>query len=479
MLASSVKGAARIVAANRQAHALGLKPGLALADARARVPDIAAADHDAEADAALLKRLAEASDRWTPLVALDPPHGLILDVTGCAHLLGGEQALRADVLKRLRLSGFSVRGVIAGTPDAARALALYGGVEIVMSGFEEEAIRPLPVAALDLSEADRAALSLAGLRRIGDLATMPRGPLAARFGHELCAKLWRTLGRDDIRITPLRAPPAVRAERLFAEPIAHQETIEQALKGLIAEAAEMLMAIGHGGRAIEASFFRTDGAVRRLTVETGRPTRDSGAIFRLLREKLDALADPLDPGFGFDLMRLSVPVSEPLGQAQPGLDGKAIEDDEIADLVDRLTARFGAERVLRFAAADTHAPSRASRLMPAAAVALKREAWTEAEPGEPPLRPLKLFEPPQPIETLAEAPDGPPLRFRWRRALHRVVRAEGPERIAAEWWRTHGQPTRDYYRVEDEEGRRFWLFRAGLYERETTEPRWYLHGLFA
>lgn len=479
MLSAPDKGALRIAAANRAALALGLRPGLALADARARVPELAARDHEPDEDAALLKRLAEACERWTPLVAPEPPDRLTLDVTGCAHLLGGEGLLRADALKRFRGAGFSVRAALAGTPDAARALARFGQAGVVAPGEEAKAVRPLPVAALGLGAAERGALSLAGLRRVGDLADLPASVLAARFGDDLSARLRRALGADDIRITPLRAPPAARVEQVFAEPIAHQTMIEAALMALAERAAGLLEASGRGGRVFEASFFRTDGMMRRIAVATGRPSRDARALMRLMGERLDALADPLDPGFGFDLIRLAVPVVEPLGQAQPGLDGRAVEADEVSDLVDRLAARFGGERVLRFHAADTHDPVRASSLAPAAMRPGRAFASHGAEIGEPQLRPLQLFDPPQPIETIAEAPDGPPLRFRWRRAQHRVTRAEGPERIAGEWWRAPGDPTRDYYRVEDEAGRRFWLYRAGLYDRETPEPRWYLHGLFA
>jgi protein ImuB len=226
-------------------------------------------------------------------------------------------------------------------------------------------------------------------------------------------------------------------------------------------------------------------------VETGRPTRDAAALMRLYRERLDSLADPLDPGFGFDLMRLSVLVAEPLGALQPSLDGRAVEEEAVADLVDRLVVRLGRERVIRFAARDSHDPDRESRMLPAARragqklghPADKRDrppAWPVPDLEEPPTRPLQLFDPPQPIETLAEVPDGPPLRFRWRRLLFEVARAEGPERIAREWWREDGRErTRDYFRVEDKTGRRFWLFRQGLYGRDEGEPRWFLHGVFA
>jgi protein ImuB len=352
-------------------------------------------------------------------------------------------------------------------------------VTIAPPGGEAAAVRPLPVAALGLGEDVRRALSLAGLKRIGDLADLPSQPLAARFGEDLPTRLRRTLGEEDRRITPMRPPPACRVERRFAEPIAHADAIDGTIRALLGQAAALLEAVGQGGRVFEASFFRTDGAVRRISVETGRPTRDASSVLRLLQARLDALADPLDPGFGFDLIRLAVPLAQPLAQLQPRFDGETRDEDAVSDLVDRLVARFGASRVLRFSAADTHDPARASRLVPASSPAALKPGWSSPEPGEPPVRPLQLFERPQPIETLAETPDGPPLRFRWRRVLHMIARAEGPERIAPEWWRDREAPTRDYYRVEDLEGRRFWVFRAGLYERETSRPRWYLHGLFA
>lgn len=477
-------GALRLAAVNGQAMELGLRPGQTLADARARIPRLVAFDHDPAADAALLARMAAFCDRWTPLVALDPPGGLILDMTGCGHLAGGEAAMRAESLRRFRRAGFATRATIAGTPDAARALARFGHAASVPPGLEEEAIRPLPVAALGLTEETRAALSLAGLKRLGDLADLPSRPLAARFGEELGTRLRRVQGREDRRITPLRQRPVCWGDEAFAEPVSHRPAIEASLQRLADRVWRQLEAAGEGGRAFEASFFRSDGAVRRIEVRTGRPQRDPGTILRLLRERLDTLADPLDPGYGFDCIRLAVPVAEPLNSFQPrldgGLDAEADQEDAVSDLIDRLVARLGSARVLRFVAADTHDPLRSSRLVPAAEVPVRTTPWPVLEPSEPPARPLQLFDPPQVIEALAEVPDGPPLRFRWQNILHTVVHAEGPERIAPEWWREPGAPTRDYYRVEDAQGCRFWLFRAGLYDREDgRHPRWYLHGLFA
>ncbi|HEY8565439.1 MAG TPA: DNA polymerase Y family protein [Beijerinckiaceae bacterium] len=478
VLVEAVRGAQRLAAVSREALRLGLAPGLPLADARARVPNLLVREHEPSADSALLARMAEDAQRWTPLVALDPPHGLMLDVTGCAHLFDGEAAMRERVLQRLRRGGFSARGSLAGTPEAARALARFGRAAVVPTGHEAEAVRPLSIAALELPEETALALRRAGFKRIGDLADRPSAPLTSRFGPELSTKLRRLLGREDVRITPERPLPTCSAERAFAEPISRSETIARVLRALIEQVCAQLEGRGEGGRAFEARFDRTDGAKRRIGAEAGRPLRDPEAIDRLFRERLDALADPLDPGFGFDSIVLSVLASEPLDSVQPTLDGRAVAENEVADLIDRLIARFGPARVARFVPVDTHDPVRAARLVPATVESREGEAWPRPEPGEPPTRPLHLLEPPEPVEAVAEVPDGPPIRFRWRRALHDVARAEGPERILPEWWRDRQTPARDYYRVEDARGRRFWLFREGQYE-EGESPRWYLHGLFA
>ena len=498
-----IRGALALAAVDRNAMRLGLAAGLTLADARARIPDLAVAEADPDADARFLDRLAALCDRFTPLVAFDPPHGLVLDITGCAHLFGGETGLLAALETRIARIGLSMRCAVAGTPDAARAFARHGRSGLCPPGAEEGRARDLPVAALEAPTEVALALSRAGLKRLGDLADRSSTAIAARFGEALMRRLHRILGREDRRIVPLRPLPDCRVDRQFPEPLLDMRGLEAILSEMIGEAAMILEARGAGGRSFEASFFRSDGAVRRILVETGRPSRDAPAILRLYRERLDTLADPLDPGFGFDAIRLGVPVAEPLGPVQPGLDGRAVEDEAVADLVDRLVVRFGRERVVRFVAQDSHDPDREARAVPAARRATDQArtataglsagtgklrtpakagplAWPRPEPGEPPARPLQVFDPPQPVETLAEVPDGPPLRFRWRRVLYEIARSEGPERIAREWWREGpGEQTRDYFRVEDAAGRRFWVFRQGLYGREDGEPRWFLHGLFA
>jgi protein ImuB len=478
-------GAQRLYALNPAALRQGLAPGLSLADARARLPQLAVAEADHPADKKILACLAARCERYTPLTALDEPHGLVLDVTGCAHLFGGEAGLFMRVLQDMEALGFGARAALATTPDGARALSRFSAGGVFAFDEESPSVSRLPLAALEADEDILVALSRAGLKTLGDVAVRPSRAFASRFGVDFSRKIERLFGREDIRIKPLLPPPDCMVERHFVDPLSQAESIEAALRDLMLETALLLERRGEGGRVFEASFFRADGAVRRLRVETLRPTRDPKILLRLFHEKLDMLADPLDPGFGFDALRLAVPRAEKFALTQADLSGAEARETEgeLSELLDRLTTRFGRERVLRFVRLDTHEPERESPAIPAA-LATPME-WPALAAGEPPARPLTLFDPPQPIEVLALAPDGPPARFRWRRQAHDVLRAEGPERIAPEWTRADPMrfgpkaPTRDYYRVEDREGLRFWLFRLGLYERGEDTPRWFLHGLFA
>ncbi|RIA43729.1 protein ImuB [Hephaestia caeni] len=466
----------RLVACNAAVHALGLAPGLPLADARVRVPDLAVADADPAADARLLARLADACDRYTPMVALDPPAGLTLDITGSAHVFGGETAMLTDLGRQTMRWGVEGQAAFADTPEAAQALARHADLPVT---DEAGAIHALPIAGLRLDPETVTALRRAGLRTIGDLADRPTAPLAARFGTAATDALARLLGRADSRLTPRRSPPALRVDRRFAEPIARAEDALGVIGDLAREAAVTMDARGEGGRRFAVRLFRSDGATRDLAVETSLPTRDPALVLRLFGERIDGLADPIDPGFGFDLIRLAVPVLAPLAPAQLALDGGEARDGEMIALIDRLGTRMGRARFRRLVPRDTHIPEQRVRALPAVE-ACAPMPWGEPTPGEPPLRPLHLFDPPQPIEVTAEVPDGPPRCFHWRRTTHTIVRYEGPERIAAEWWRRADNAglTRDYYRVEDTSGRRFWVFRNGLY-REKDDPRWYMHGLFA
>lgn len=477
VLVEKVRGALRLAALNPQACALGLTRGMTLADAQARTPDLKTIVHRPDADAALLDQVLEDFGRFTPMAATDGDDGLILDVTGCTHLFGDEARLVRAVEFRAGRIGLAVRTALAATPQAARALVRFGRGGVITTDEHRAVVRALPIAALELDDKDHQALTRAGLRTLGDLDDRPTAPLAARFGADLPTRLGRILGQEDVRITPLRPPAPCIVDRILFEPITETTDVEAVIGDLLAEAMTWLDQRRLGGRAFAVACFRVDGAARRITVRTGRATRDAPGVMRLFKERLAALASPLDPGFGFDQLRLSVPVTQVLAPTQTGFEGEPTGAEKLDQLIDRLTARLGPEAVSRFEPVESHLPECASRLVWAG----RRRcdvAWPARDPESPPLRPLQMFDPPQPIETIALAPDGPPARFRWRRVTHQIARAEGPERIGGEWWHRPRHRTRDYYRVEDHEGRRFWVFRAGFYGEE-PEPRWYIHGLFA
>lgn len=471
------RGVIRLTACDAKAAALGLTPGLTLADARAQVLELTVAEADPVRDLHWLERIAHACGRFTPRVMTEPPDGLMLDITGCAHLFGDEAGLLAEVERRMRDWTGDLRHAVADTPEGARALARFGTGATMDAAAD---LPQLPVDALELDEETQSALRRAGFRTIGELANRPAGPLAARFGIELPGLIDRILGRSDRRITPHRALPDLIFERRFAEPIASTVTTLAVIGELTEAAATALEERRRGGRRFAARLYRSDGQVFELTVECGGPLRDPVRITRLFSERVEALADPIDPGFGFDMIRLSVPLTETLAAAQLELAGGSVNKEAMAALIDRLSARAGSGRIRRFAPRDSHIPEQAELALPAIAASAP-SAWPTPEPGEPPRRPTHLFDPPQPVEVIAELPDGPPRRFRWRHNLHVVTRFEGPERIAAQWWRRAPGDfglTREYYRVEDARGRRFWLFRHGLYD-EQPAPHWYMHGLFA
>jgi protein ImuB len=478
----------RISALDDAAAHFGLAIGLPLANARAICPEVQVHDADEAADAGALNAIAAWCDRFTPLVGLDLPHGLFLDITGCAHLFGGEAAMMNLVCRFLTAQGFAVSAAIAGTAICARTLTRHVHGRIVRDGEEAEAVQPLPVSALGADIAVVTGLRRAGLKTIGDVAARGRHEITARFGASFTTLLEQALGFGDAPISPRQPLPDYIVEKRFAEPVATEAVISATLSGLAGMLVAAMAKQGKGARRLEARFFRTDGAVRTLTVDTGQPVTKGEVIDRLFRERLEALSDPLDPGFGFDLIRLAASRTEIVVQQQRDLDAHVHDQDEVSALIDRIAARIGGKRVVVHLPQDTHIPERAVWAAPAQhhLAAAAQAVWPARTVGEPPLRPLRLFERPEQIKVVAEVPDGPPARFVWRRATHAVVRAEGPERVAMEWWRSKDvMLTRDYFRVEDEEGLRFWLYRDGLFEEmeqqegKSVLPNWFMHGLFA
>ncbi len=478
---AKVKGAQRLAAVDAAAAVRGLRPGLALADARALCPTVLVAEADPDADAALMRGVVDWCRRFTPLSAPDGRDGAVLDIGGSAHLFGGEEGLLEAVEAGLGRQGLTARAAVASTPEAAWALARFGGEKRAPPpldpGFAPLAAA-LPVAALRLDPETVAGLGRAGLVRVGDLLARPRGPIAARFGAEVLARLDGLMGRAKTPIAPRFEAPRCVAERRFAGGLAEMAQIEAALPPLCRHLCVALARQGQGARRIAASFFRVDGAVKHLALGTSRPTREPEALLALFRERLAAIGEHgLDTGYGFDLIRLAVTEAERLETRQDALEDEDPArrlDEAMTDIADRLGARLGLKRVLRLAPQGSHIPECAVVALP-----LVRGAPPPGQAGEEGLcRPIRLFDRPERIDTIASVPDGPPVRFRWRRVMHEVAAIEGPERIAPEWWTAADALTRDYFRAEDRDGRRFWLFREGLFGRETDGPRWYLHGLF-
>ena len=482
----------RVAAVNRAAQAAaGIMPGLALSDARARLPDLRTVPAEPAVDEHALQALAAWCGRWTPWTAADEAglaaspsaeHGVWLDVTGCAHLFGGEAALLDDLVGRLRRFGFAARGALADTPGAAWALSRHSGkpARIVAPGRHRTALARLPVAGLRLEAADAEALERLGLRTIGDLYALPRGALGRRFGVGVMRRLDQALGLSDEPISPRQPVTPTCARVAFAEPIASVDALVHATRGLLDTLCDRLEKKDLGARRLALTLYRVDGKVERIEAGTSAPARAPKHLMRLLEEQLEAV----DPGFGIEVMTLDAPRTERQDAAPVPLDGLALgvsgDNSALGTLVDRLGSRYGLESVRRMGPQESHVPERAQRAVsPLAPPA----AWDWAAVKR---RPLRLLPRPEAVEAVAMVPDDPPVMFRWRRVLHRVVRAEGPERIATEWWRhrtadmgdTAEDAIRDYYRVEDAEGRRFWLFRDALYRPGMT-PGWWLHGIFA
>ncbi len=472
MVVETRKNVLRLTAVDEAARAQGLTAGMTLSDARARVLDLAVAQADPAADLALLIGLAEACRRFTPALALQAPDGLDLDVTGCAALFGGEARLLMAAGAVVQRAGLRLRSALADTPALAYAAARFGAGGVVESGRQAAVLAPLPVEALRLEPQGCVVLRQLGFRRIGQLLELPRASLARRLGPEALHRLDEALGA---RADPLELrleQPVFRAERRMFEPISEAEQVMQVAGDLAVDLVVQLEGRAVGGRTFALELFRVDGKVKRLCVAASRPLRHPVRIAALFAERLAGLDEGLQADFGFDQLRLTAERTQRLQASATDLLQAHAVPDAMEALADRLTARTGAP-ALRRAAADRHTPEAAERPVALGATA----DWDGADAGvEPPrfldtpLRPLRLFRPPQPIAVMAAGlPEGPPARFTWRRVTRTVVRAEGPERLEPEWAHPASDPrVRDYYRLEDETGRRYWVFRQGRYD--ASEP---------
>lgn len=482
-----------IAAVNPAARLLGLSPGMALTMARAQVPDLEVRAADPEGDAADLRALAELlARRWAPTVTISDADGLLIDLTGVAHLHGGEARFARRLLRLLAHHGISARVAIADTAGAAWALARFGSLApalIVAQGRQVDAIMALPVAALRLNPGSLELLARLGVDRIQQLLAMPRAPLVRRFGREIVDQLDRAIGRAPEPFDPIMLPSRIVVEQRFAEPIVTPEAIEHWLRGLVERLCRALAEAGEGARALELVAARVDGVPQKLRLGFARATRDPAHIIRLALRRIEEI----EPGYGIDAMALHVRRAEPLGPEalSPALAEDAVPD--LATLVDTLANRIGANRLWRMQPAESDVPERSVRLAPpldtsaGQKVRLKQDDVRHLDeraadhPWHPRWpRPVRLLRHPEQVDhVLAEMPDQPPKRFTWRGKTHRVVHADGPERIAGEWWRRSAErvAVRDYFRVEVEGGQRFWLYRRGDGVRdETGDLRWFLHG---
>ncbi|MCL6683951.1 DNA polymerase Y family protein [Sphingomonas alba] len=456
-------------AAERGAH-----PGMRLTDARALDPKLLAEPADPAGDAALLKRLARWAGRWSPLVEVDGEDGLRLDVSGVAHLFGGEEGLATDIRSRFGALGLTACTAIAPTAGAAWALARFS--PRVVDKDVAKALAPLPVAALRLDARSIQILERLGLKTIGQLAKVPRKSLQRRFreADNPLNALDRALGLKDEPLTGERIelPPRVLAK--LSEPATHPEAAGQALGRLVPGLARQLQDRKLGARRLHLAGYRVDGSVAGTGVATAIPTRDPKHLMRLLIDK----ATVLDPEFGFDAFALTASWCEPLGATQESLVDEPSGEAEVAKLVDRLSVKLGPQRVRRPQPIASHLPERANGWR----LAVEERPSPQLSPasGRGSTRPQHLLDRPEAIAVVYATPEGLPRRFVWRRLVHDIAKAEGPERIAPEWWRERSTARlRDYYRVEDKDGRRYWIFREGLVgDGRGGAPEWYLHGLF-
>jgi protein ImuB len=474
-LVISDRGTRRLYAVDEAAAALGLYPGQKAADATALVPGLTIADADPDGDMEALQALGDWCVRYSPAVAPDAPDGLIMDVTGVTHLWGGEAALLDDLIARLAASGIPARAAIADTAGAAWALARFSDERIAPPGGQGPLLEPLPVAALRLDGESAAQLPRLGLTRIGRLTKLPRAQLTRRFGAGVVLRLDQALGRTEEALT-FRRPATPWFERIaFADPISAPDDLVRAAHDITALLCARLEREGKGARRFEVAFHRLDGKVQTAAAGLSLAGRNPARIAKLIAPRLDVI----DPGFGIEVVTIVAEAVEAISPRQQRLDAgrETAAEEGLAPLIDRLTNRLGEERVWRAGPFESHVPERSVVRRPPLSPRETARPWDPERP-----RPVRLFRRPEEIEAMAPVPDDPPIQFRWRGRLHRVRRAEGPERIGEEWWKkpiddVAPDHVRDYYRVEDEAGGRFWIFRAGLYSAEVP-AKWWLHGLF-
>ncbi|AOM80195.1 Y-family DNA polymerase [Pedobacter steynii] len=468
VLAAAERGRMVVKACSAAATKRGIETGMALADARAILPDLDVLDNHPLRAGKLLRALAEWSLRYTPVAAVDLPDGLILDVSGCTHLWGGEDLYLREILTKLRSAGYEVSAAIADTIGAAWAISRFGQISAVVEpGDHMDALRSLPPAALRLEAPVLERLQKLGLYQVRSFINMPARVLRRRFGQDLLTRLDQALGRTTERIEPIQAIVPYQERLPALEPIRTATGIEIALRKLLDQICQRLFREGKGMRKAVFKGYRIDGKIQQIEIGTNQPVRNIEHLFKLFALKIATIA----PGLGIELFVLEAPVTEDLSIQQESLWAAGNQENSvIAGLLDRLAGRFGAGAIHRYLPDQHHWPERS---ICEAKSLEERPAinWPEDQP-----RPVCLLPRPEPIQVTSPIPDYPPMLFIYKGKVHKIRKADGPERIEREWWIEQGL-IRDYYRVEDEQGARYWVFRSGQYKDD--QPEWFIHGFFA
>jgi len=470
VLVSLMHGRKVITAANALAEAQGIGEGMVLADARALLPGLEVLDDVPGLNLKLLTAIGHWCIRYTPVTAIDAPNGLILNASGCAHLWGGEQPYLKEIITRLKGRGYHVRAAMADTVGAAWAIARFGKEKAIIEPRAQiDAMLALTPAALRLEEATLERLQKLGLYTIKSFISMPRSSLRRRFGQNILLRLDQAAGTEDEHLQPITIPEPYHERLPCLEPIVTLTGIEIALQRLLNAICERLQKEGKGLRTANFKGYRVDGKLQQISIGTNRATHNTKHLFKLFQLHIETI----EPALGIELFVLEAlkvedvtPVQETMWAAAAGLD-----DTGVVELLDRIAGKMGANIIKRYLPDEHYWPERSFKM----AESLQQKPATIWAAGKP--RPIVLLPVPQQVEVAAPIPDYPPMHFRYKGKLHKVIKADGPERIEREWWLDAGQH-RDYYYVEDEEGQRYWLFRLGHYEDNKTH-QWFIHGFFA
>ncbi len=458
-----------ITAATAEAECYGVFHGMTVADAMVIVPALQYFEDKPGRNLKLLKGLAEWCLRYTPLVAIDPPDGLLLDVTGCTHLKGGEKTFLDDLTGRLKIAGYNVRPGLADTIGCAWAVSRCTASGLLVKPNEHRtALMSLPPLALRLSAPLILKLQSLGLTSISTFIHMPKSVLRRRFGKDMVLRLQQALGQEEEFLLPIKEPIPYTERLPFLEPIRTRPAIEHGLRTLLDTLCKRLYNEGKGLRTAVLTWYRIDGKTGSVEIGTHHASHRSEHLFKLFNLKLDDVS----PGLGIELFVLDAPKIEPVSEKQNGLwvSKPTADSMDASELYDRIGGRIGQENLKRFLPAEHFWPERTA----IATTNLQKERQTEWRHNKP--RPFQLLNPPEPIDATALTPDYPPILFIYKGKRHEIKKADGPERIEREWWMEEGEH-RDYYVVEDQAGKRYWIFRSGHYNG-TQSGHWFLHGFF-